>query len=237
MQTPRVRLEQIIAPDMVITLNGKQKHYLCNVLRKKVNDNIILFNNIVSFESVIVAIDNFNISILTKSEIISDDTNKLKIHVYQGLCRSKKIELVTQKITELGASELTPIITDRTQVNEINEKKLHRLNEIATHACQQSGRNDVLKINPAIKINQINFNNNNLKLLLQPNTEKSLLNIQQNYNIDIFIGPEGGFSNTELGYMIKNNCTQISFGPRILRTETAALAICAAINALWGDCG
>lgn len=159
------------------------------------------------------------------------------------------MDLIVQKSTELGVNEITPIISDRTIVKPKNyTNKLDHWRKIAIAACAQCGRNLIPRINSIISFKdfikivnqQPTINEQFLKLILSPSGLLPLPNLLDNQfntykKIWIIIGPEGGFTPSELNLAHQNQFNLRSLGPRILRTETAPMAIISILQAKFGD--
>lgn len=237
MRIPRLFLTTNITIGNAITLPNEQSHYLKNVLRRKDNDPIVIFNNEAAFSATIRYI-NADVQIMPLDKITEAPTTTIKKHLFQAACQHKKMDLIIQKTTELGIDTITPIVTHRCKVNlQSSAHKNERWHQIAVGACEQAQRSTVPIINTAQKIADIDFNNADCNLLLSPTGTTSMASIPKpTGNINIFIGPEGGFTDLEINSLISSGCHNIKFGPRVMRTETAAIAITAAINVLWGDC-
>ena len=148
--------------------------------------------------------------------------------------KADKLEWIIQKCTELGISEIVPVITDRVIVKldeKSTSKKLERWNKIALEASKQSGRQKVPEVKKPINLKNLVENISKYDILLFPyecekeTTLKSALrNLDKKCkNIAILIGPEGGFSEEEVELFHFENVKQVTLGPRILRTETAGL--------------
>jgi|TARA_B110000459_G_C16602443_1_gene491794 16S rRNA (uracil1498-N3)-methyltransferase len=237
MRIPRLFLTDDIATNNILTLSDEQSHYLKNVLRRKNNDPIVVFNKQVSFTATIIYTED-KTHVMPIEQLIAPPTTTIKKHLFQAACQHKKMDFIIQKATELGIDTITPILTNRCKVNlKNNEHKAERWNQIAIEACRQSQRNTVPIINNAIKIADINIDKSACNLLLSPTSNKTLPSLTEPAgDFNIFIGPEGGFTDIEVNNLVGNGCHDIKFGPRIMRTETAAIAVIAAINVLWGDC-
>ncbi|MEE3003234.1 MAG: 16S rRNA (uracil(1498)-N(3))-methyltransferase [Pseudomonadota bacterium] len=224
-----------------VILTEKQTHYLRNVLRNKVGNKIILSNYDGDYEAEIKIININSCVLLPVKKIRENNNNLVNIHLYQAVCQQKKLDLIVQKATELGVRSITPITTTRVKVRIDDNKsraKIDRLKEIATNACQQSKNNTLPQIHNITALNKLELEYDSISLLLDPEAKNSLKNIKRkNTNINLFIGPEGGFTEDEKNIITKLNAEKISFGPRVLRTETAAIAVISGINVLWGDCG
>ncbi len=165
---------------------------------------------------------------------------KVNLHLFQGLPKSDKLELIIQKAVELGACSVTPVAMKRSIV-KLDEKKKkskqQRWQAIAESAAKQSKRSFVPKVYDVLSYNQFIKKACELDLLLVPYecadkmtaTRNALSKIKSGMNIGIIIGPEGGFEPTEIDAAKKAGGEIISLGERILRTETAAitaLAMC-----------
>ena len=150
------------------------------------------------------------------------------------------MDITIQKAVELGATKIVPIICQRTVVNlkaERMEKKLNHWQKIIISACEQCGRNFIPELLTPVKFKDfINKDIPGLKLTLDPTSENNLNSQKPETNeILLLIGPEGGLTQEELLLANESNFIGIKLGPRILRTETAALASITALQTLWGD--
>lgn len=234
-----VKNEQINGEDAYI--EGEDVRHIKDVLRYAVNDNLdICDENGVKYITKInnMAKEKISLKILEVSEETSEPS--INITLFQGLPKSDKLEMIIQKCTELGVSEIVPVITDRVIV-KIDEKsaskKVERWNKIALEAGKQSGRQKIPKIKNINNLKNLIENISKYDILLLPYecekeiTLKSVLrNLDTNVkNIAIMIGPEGGFSENDLKLLDLPNVKKVTLGPRILRTETAGLATVAMV--------
>lgn len=197
---------------------------------------------------------------ITKSEVIVDiikklDTNnesRIKIHLFQGLPKGQKMDLIVQKGTELGIYKFIPTIMNRVDVKLKGEfKKLDRLNRIALEAAKQSKRSIIPKVNEVINFEEALAEIKNMDLVVVPyeNAEnfgiKTLMkklkedkiDIHSIVNVAVVIGPEGGFEEEEIEKLKENNAFIVTLGRRILRTETAGFTATALIQYELGDLG
>ena len=247
MRTTRLYCEDILCCGETIQLSTETSNHLIRVLRTKIGTTVILFNGD-GFDYSCKTLDNDSrktrLSIESKTEVTNE--SNLNITLIQGLSRNDRIETSIQKSVELGANKIIPVACQRSNTKTPKEKfakKIIHWNKVAISACEQSGRCAVPEVSDILTINDIvNLSDNDaLKIILDPEATTTLneLNTGKEKNelqsILIFIGPEGGLSNEELSLLQKNNFTAISFGPRILRTETAGPAVIAALQILWGD--
>lgn len=234
-----------------IILDNNASHYLSKVMRCTVGDFCCVFdgyNHEFKAEIILINKNNIEIKLLEKMQNLTE--SNLKIHLVQGLCKGDKMDLIIQKSIELGVTEITPIFSQYCDIKlnqERIEKKMQHWKKIMISATEQSGRAVLAKLNYPKNFHEIINIESNIKhqFLLSPRAELNFKNINfkiQNINDDLekndiklFIGPEGGFSDSEENQAIKANIQLLKLGPRILRTETAGLAIISAFQAHWGD--
>lgn len=180
-------------------------------------------------------------------EALSDNEAPLRVTVYQGLPKADKLELVAQKLTELGAARLVPVKMERCVV-KLNEKdgqkKQERLQKIAREAAKQCKRGGCLEVAAPQTWKQLRDQMAAHDLLLVPWEDAQGFGLKAAHaafpearNIGIVIGPEGGMSESEVRALEELGAKQITLGPRILRTETAAIAAATMAMLLWGDIG
>ena len=181
-------------------------------------------------------------------EELSDNEAPIRITVYQGLPKAEKMELVTQKLTELGATNLVPVKMERCIVKldeKDGKKRAERLNKIAREASKQCKRGGCMEVKEPQTWKQLhNSLKNDHDLILVPWEDASGYGLKAAHaefpdakNIAVVIGPEGGMSENEVKALEEIGARQITLGPRILRTETAAIAACTMAMLLWGDIG
>lgn len=180
-------------------------------------------------------------------EALPDNEAELRVTVYQGLPKADKLELVVQKLTELGAARLVPVKMERCVVklnDKDAQKKQERLQKIAREAAKQCKRGGCLEVAAPQTWKQLRESMAAHDLLLVPWEDArgfGLKAAREAYpearNIGIVIGPEGGMSENEVRALEELGAKQITLGPRILRTETAAIAAATMAMLLWGDIG
>jgi 16S rRNA (uracil1498-N3)-methyltransferase len=235
-----------------ILITGDQARYLSVVLRVKPGELITLFDG-QGFRYDCKIIQSH------KKEVVAERMSKepfslespVSIILAQGLPKADKMDLIVEKSTELGVRSIIPLITEYSQVR--HTEKVERWRKIAVSASQQSGRDripDILdpigfleyltrisatlkEVEGASTLSGIIFSEEkdgrNFKEILS-----DLRNIK---NIVLLIGPEGGFSKKEVSSAVRNGFTEVSLGPRILRTETAPIAALSIIQYELGDMG
>jgi len=229
---PRFYIPQDQIKDKQITISGSDVNHIKNVLRLKAGDQIEVFDN--SGKVYICTLQQFNREfILGKiNSTIQEDTElKADVTLAQCLPKAKKMDLIIQKATELGANRIIPVISERSvpKIEEKSDKKISHWQKIAKEAAEQSGRTKVPEVLSLINFEQLIKNAKDHDLALIPwegereNTIKKVLANSRPIQPMIVIGPEGGFSQAEIKIAQENGFIPISLGKRILRCETAAL--------------
>ena len=162
----------------------------------------------------------------------------LAIHLGQGLSRGERMDWAIQKATELGVSEITPIMSERCEVrlkDERAEKRLSHWRQVAISACEQCGRSRVPVIHPPVLLSDwIKTTEADLKLVLHPVSEP-LASHAKPGRLAFLIGPEGGLTDNEIEQAQASGFQPARLGPRVLRTETAPVVALAVAQQLWGD--
>ena len=238
-----VKTEQINNNDIVII--GDDVNHIINVLRMKKTDKVQICNQDTG--------DNYNAEIVNYSKneveckIISriNETTESNVHItlFQGIPKFEKMELIIQKNTEVGIKSIVPVIMERTVIKldeKIASKKLERWQNIAEIAAKQSMRDIIPQIGNITKLKDIDTTEFDAVLVAYENEEHNMLKTElqklerkiksnnsseQQYNIAIVIGPEGGISEKELVMLAEKNAKFVSLGKRILRTETAGVVM------------
>ena len=178
-------------------------------------------------------------------EPLPDNESPVRVTLYQGLPKADKLDLLAQKLTELGVSALVPVRMSRC-VTKLDErdgaKRAERLQRIADEAAKQCGRGLPLKILPPADWRGAMENMKGHDLILTPWEEARGLRVREVHfnhpearDIGIVIGPEGGMSQAEVEALNAIDALIVTLGPRILRTETAAIAAAAMVMSHWGD--
>ena len=180
-------------------------------------------------------------------EALPDNEPPVRVTVYQGLPKADKLDFIVQKLTELGAARVAPVKMERCVVKldgKDAEKRRERLQRIAREAAKQCKRGCATEVLIPRTWKQLETEMSKHDLLLVPWEDAGGCGILAAHgefrdakNIGIVIGPEGGMSVAEVEALIALGAKPITLGPRILRTETAALAACTMTMLLWGDWG
>ncbi|WP_081299182.1 16S rRNA (uracil(1498)-N(3))-methyltransferase [Gilliamella sp. wkB308] len=232
-----------IIENSIMTLDDNAFNHLIRVLRMKTGENIILFdgtNHITP--ATIHEINKKSVTVKTATTILDNRESPLNIHLGQVISRGEKMEFTIQKSVELGVTSITPLLSERCGVKldaERLDKKVNQWQKIVISACEQCGRNIVPVIHPVMKLENWCANlNSGLRLNLHPKAKQGVKHLPtEQTDISLLIGPEGGLSDDEINMTHQYQFTDILLGPRILRTETAALTALTALQVQFGDLG
>lgn len=247
MRLSRFFINESLEPGEELTLPAHLVNYIVNVLRLKAETRIILFNgrevdqHSGEYSATLTEVSKRHCTVQINSFIIKEIESPLRTHLFQGISRSERMDYSIQKAIELGVSSITPVFTLYSNAKKLNEKQLQKKmthwQGIARSACEQSGRTTLVTINKPIQAQQIGELDADIKLLLSPIATSGIsgLSLAQTNTINIFIGPEGGLSNEEISLAVNQGYQEIRLGKRVLRTETAGLAILSILQFLSGD--
>ncbi len=237
-----------ITPGKIIELSADNKHHAVRVLRLKKGDAITLFNGYGGeYSARIETINKSGTTALIESFHGIECESPIKIELAQAICITEKMDWIIQKTVELGVTSIQPISTARSIVHlsdERSSKRLQHWQKIVISACEQCGRNVIPQVFPLIPLPQwlsqkkSTQSAHDLHLMLSTTAPTGLRDISrptENAKVSLVIGPEGGFTQEEETAIVHSGFAPIRIGKRILRTESAALAAIAALQAIWGD--
>ena len=237
---PKFFVNQENIQDKKIAIIGEDVNHIKNVLRKNKNDTIEICDvqNGANYLCEIVELQKEQIICNIIETLQSTSEPNTYVHIYQGLPKSDKMELIIQKSVELGVSEITPINMSRCIVKLDSKdaiKKVERWQKISEVAAKQSGRDIVPKINNISNLGEVlnQCKEYDTILLAYENEKENKLkneieNLKKQKNklkIAVIIGPEGGIAEEEVEKAKQQGAKIITLGNRILRTETVALNI------------
>jgi len=212
-------------------LSKEHTHYLTNVMRLKRGSNVNLFNKDGEWLSEIVFLDRDRVEVKSLNKI-KESSKSTNIELAICLVKKTSMEIILQKATELGIAKIIPIISERTEVKDLN---IERARKIVVEATEQSNQLNVPDIEEPQKLKDfINSLDSNTSLFFADiNTEKKIDNkiIEKSKKISLLIGPEGDFSPNEREMILaKDNAISFSISRNILRTETAVISALSLIN-------
>ena len=225
-----------------IELDEEYGHYVRTVLRLKKDAEIILFNGTGGeYLGTLVEVSRKTVLISLSQWIERSVESPLLVTLGLGIARGDRMDFSVQKAVELGVNFMTPLITERCQVQFKGEKKSQRLihwEKIVQHAAEQSGRTSLPELSEITHLQQWVNQQKGLKVFLDPYAESTLADLAPIDNkVTLLTGPEGGFSDADRILAKAAGFIAVRMGSRILRTETASLAALAAVQMLWGDFG
>ena len=240
MSGPRVFSEQPLALNQTITLDDVAVGHVIRVLRLNNGDAIRVFNGDGhEYAAQLCDVSKKHANAQITDILKSDEPAPLALHLGQVISKGDRMDFTIQKATELGIQEITPLWSERCEVKlkgDRLEKKLAHWRRVAISACEQSGRNHVPVIHTPVHFSQwCESTNTDLKFTLHPHKQKPLSDYSQPTSLALLVGPEGGFSETEVQQTFDAGFAGLTLGPRVLRTETAALAALSVFQFQWGD--
>ena len=231
-----------------VFLQGKEHDHLSRVVRKKPGDEVYLFD--AAGNTYLAKIESIH-KYQTKLSVIKKLPPKEKgvdIILGQAMLKTKKMEFIIQKATELGIHTFIPIRAERTiiKIKDDGKQKLERWKNISLSAAKQSGRSDLMKIEYPASIQDVVIEfDTSYKILLTEKAEKNLKEVILSPFFDvigdpeipsstiILIGPEGGWTEKEEEYIVKHGYTPACLGDLVLRSETAAISAISAFTLFW----
>ncbi len=239
MQIPRIHLPAPLSSGKRLDLDRQAARHILTVLRLKPGAPLIIFDGQGNAHQATLE-ESAQVAI---GQPLNDETESpLQIHLIQAISRGERMDYVIQKAAELGVYKITPVLTQRCMVKPKGDRAAKRLQHwqgIAISACEQCGRNRLPVLNAITTLDAaLSGPENNLKLVLDPTGKNSLSNLTPPVkSVTLLIGPEGGLTDKEVRQAQQSEFIRLRMGPRILRTESAAVAALSALQALWGDLG
>lgn len=210
--------------------------HIKKVMRMNINDKIeVIYNNKLHI-CEITSLEPFNIKVIEKLD--EDKKTKIELTVAVALVKEQKMDLILQKLTELGVSRIIPVSMERSIVKldkeKFNKKKV-RWESICKEASEQSKRTNIPIIEDIKSIKDLTKEDADLKLVASTKEKEKLLNyylqsIEDCAKIIMVIGPEGGISDKEEDILVSNGYNRVSFGNLIFRVETATIYVASIIN-------
>lgn len=223
------------------TITGPDYRHIVNVLRLRPGSDVILFEEGgVEYVGKITEINRREVKVLIKGSRKPETESRLNITLLQGIPKGDKMDWIVEKSTELGVGTIIPVITERSQIRRSH--KVQRWQRIANESTKQCGRVKApFILEPMAFISAIKMTDNSgLNIIFYEKSESRLRDeikkIPQHIdNITLLIGPEGGFSEEEVGLARDVGFIPLGLGPRILRTESAAIVALSILQFLFGD--
>lgn len=221
--------------DAQFTLTGDQAHHAINVMRYQVGDQIVIFDGRGTEHDA-------EIELLSKKQLTArllgtrtlDRSLARRVTIAASLPKGDRQKFLIEKLVELGVDQLLPLATTRS-VAEVKPKVIARIEKQVIEASKQCGRNFLMQVAPPISVSQLCKTGcevlaagmeDAVKLLAHPYDSQSVseISLAPDQPVAIAVGPEGGFTDDEVARLVDDGWQPISFGPTILRIETAAIA-------------
>jgi 16S rRNA (uracil1498-N3)-methyltransferase len=242
MTAPRFFCPVPLAASTHIDLPAELAHHAIRVLRLKDGADIVLFDGTGGEYPARLSITGKKGSALTGQHVQAECELKGHITLVQGIAAGDKMDWIIEKAVELGAMRVAPIAARRSVLQltgERLEKRLQHWNRVAVAASEQCGRNQIMTVLPPSSLQDYLMQSRSageLLLVCHPDSNDSLAQAlsPSRTHITILVGPEGGWAPDELAMTEAADLHRVRFGRRVLRTETAGLALISAISALQG---
>ena len=242
MRDIRVYLDQPLVTGNVIDLPDELVRHIGGVLRLKPGESLVLFNGLGGeYRAQVETLERRRGCVLIGEYDPVTRESGLHTRLVQALGKGDRTEWAVRKAVELGVTELVPLITERTQVKiseQKNNQRQRRWQSLIVAACEQSGRTRLPLLRAAVTFDQWTAQQRSgERLILDPRATKPIGIDASVTEVELLIGPEGGFSTPELELAGQRGYQPVSLGPRVLRTETAPLAALALLQTQAGDWG
>jgi len=225
---------------------GSDAKHIHRVLRMSVGDHLIIFDGAGNdFEAEIIKIDPGKATIKPLKKVRHVTDSPVSITIAQAMLKGKKMDVLARQITELGVKRWIPFLSERSVASPPEDRLVARLERWRTIAleslkqCQRSRVPEICHVESLKKVLDMGMSDD-LKLLFWENETRTLKDVlgpcpRQHERIFVVLGPEGGFSQAEVEAAVSQGYQCVSLGPRILKAETATVAVCTLMQFLFGD--
>lgn len=242
MLRPRFFTAHTLSEGISLELEKEPSRHIAKALRMRAGDALCLFDGGgIEAQAQITAVEKNHVAVKVETVSETPRESPLRTVLIIALSRGDRMDTIVQKATELGVSEVWPMISERTGVRLDAErlgKKREHWQRIVVSACEQCGRNRLPSIampsSYEAVLERARENDDDLRLVLHPDGHRRPLP-ESCTSLTLLVGPEGGFSDAEVSAAKDAGFEALQLGPRILRTETAPIAGLAAAQARWGD--
>ena len=241
MRLNRVYAEVPVGGRVQLELTGTAAGHIARVLRLRVGEQLILFDDAGGeYAAIVDAFTRDTVRVAVGEYLDVNRESALHVTLAQGISRGERMDVVVQKATELGVKRIVPVLAERTVVRLNDAQAANRLRHwraIAIAACEQCGRNRLPEITSPMSLQEFLVSDYpaGLRLMLNPSGGLRARELPASAAATLLIGPEGGLSDAEQAAALAAQFRGMVLGPRILRTETAALAALAVIQQPLGD--
>jgi 16S rRNA (uracil1498-N3)-methyltransferase len=240
-RVPRFYVPATLLPGTEIDLpEGAARH--CAVLRLRRGDAVVVFDGKggeFAAELTLASHDKARTRVISRRAV--ERESPLAIELAQCVSGGDRMDVALQKSTELGVSRIVPIASERSIVKLSRDRADRRAahwRNVVIAACEQCGRNRVPEVAAITDLEAFlaEPGGDAVRLLLAPEADRDLKGLDPPRSVTLLVGPEGGLAPEERRRAESRGFLPVRFGPRVLRTETAPLAVIAAMQTLWGDC-
>jgi len=237
-RVPRLYVEADLGEGTLVDVPEAAAHHATRVLRLADGDAVVLFDGRGSeYEARLSVPPRGPVRATLGARRDVERESPLQVTLVQGISSSDRMDFTIQKAVELGVAAIQPVLTEKSVVRlqgEREAKKRAHWQRIAIAACEQCGRNRVPEVAEPVALARYRAPAGSARILLSPLADASL-KAHARSPLVLAVGPEAGFSDAEEAGLRRDGFVAVRLGPRVLRTETAALAALAALNALAGD--
>lgn len=223
-----------------VKLDGVEHNHLKNVLRLKENDAVVLVcGDDYDYLAYINAVTKGDTTLTITDRVLNHANPHADVTVFQALVKSENMALIVQKLTELGVTTLVPFLSEFiTSKDKTN--KCQKLQEISNQSIKQCKRSKPINVTSVKTFNEVVESLKDYDVVIFANeTEKSVnlseIKLDKSQKVALIVGSEGGFSQSEIDALVKNNAKSITMGNRILRAETAVISLTACVMFLMGE--
>ncbi|HVN44899.1 MAG TPA: 16S rRNA (uracil(1498)-N(3))-methyltransferase [Steroidobacteraceae bacterium] len=244
MRLTRVYLDAALEPGASVTLPASAAGHLTRVLRLKAGAAVTVFNGRGGeYAATITRLRGSAVTLTVGEHVPIERESPFPLTLAQGVSRGERMDLVVQKATELGVSRLVPVLTERSVVRldeEQSDRKSSHWRAIVIGACEQCGRNRLPEVALPARLHEFLRQpaGDAVRLLLSATATRRIEDVARPAKgAMVLIGPEGGLSEAEQEQALTAGFTAVNLGPRVLRTETAAIAALALLQREFGDFG
>ncbi len=243
MRLIRVFVADDLRQEGTAVLSGTAAGHVRRVLRLRSGDPLTLFNGDGwDYPGRIIALRGDHVELQLDQRTHAAPESPLDITLAQGVARGERMDIVLQKATELGVARIVPVVTGRSVVRLDRDRMQRRLahwQAVVIAACEQSGRARLPEVTPALLLGPWLgglAGESSTRILLWPGADRALAGaVTAPGHVTLLVGPEGGLTDEERDAAVKAGFVARSLGPRILRTETAAIAALAVLQSAAGD--
>jgi 16S rRNA (uracil1498-N3)-methyltransferase len=239
-RVPRLYVERELDGER-LTLDERESHYLSHVLRLQRGGRLVVFNGRgAERHASVESLQRRGATLVLAAPQAPLAESTLDLTLVQALPKSDAMDLIVQKATELGVAAVVPVYTEFSVVKLEAERAARRLDhwrKVAQSACEQCGRHRPPRIeSPGPLAEALTALPSLVRFALDPSAEAALVaQPAPARELVIAVGPEGGFGPADWRRLDAAQFARVTLGPRVLRTETAALAVCAIAQSRWGD--